>query len=613
MKRARSPSAPTKTAKMGSAAHRNSVPARTCKEMPSLKQMPRLMAYTSPATSTIPLNEDGGRRAASALPLNLIAQIMSYLDNVGDLARIARTSRLMYYMCLPQLYQRVSLHSYGEMRYVNGRPEGFGAASPLLMALNGLCTKGHATLVEELTLWGKWQEWGVDDFAKGRVPDNSMMLNIILRAATDKMIKLKSFSWELDCKPLKTLYQGLACHNTLTSLTLRFPSTRVRRPSVIIPPMANLRAFKALDIDPLCYPDDLSMLFLGSKKLEDVRMHFSPRMRAEAESTMTLGQFFGRCYKADYKLRVKHFAIQNWFGQNVLKFDQIFDKETCRSATFIDTFGGNDPRTVFVDETWHAVPHDLDAPLDRVRLNEVAPRHVDIMRNQSIGLKALYLISNAKRHKTGYTPASNPTGYTPASNATDAEPPTRNGDAMYSLYDPTKDPEWISLGKEYVRTIGDNHGGTIKHLLLSDLWAVPREDLAYLVRTCPQLEQLGIGLDDAHHESIRLFGPFLPNLKCIRILENEQLRQHFALYTHEHRIHGMSQELVTRSPLQLEFICLGDFCYRIGGLIEVQQDNGLVELRRQITLVDKSEAVKYEIWHLDALDISVDPVAPFTR
>ncbi|PIA98994.1 hypothetical protein CB0940_02483 [Cercospora beticola] len=604
MKRARSPHAPTKTVTMAADVRRDSVPARTFKDMPSLKQMPPAMAYTSPATSTIPLNEDGGRRPATTLPLNLIAHIMSYLDDVGDMARIARTSRLMYYMCLPQLYQRVNLHSYGEMRYVNGRPEGFGAGSPFMMALNGLCTKGHATLVQELKVWGKWQELGIDDFAKGRVPDTSMMLNIILRAATDKMTKLKSFSWELDCKPLKTLYQGLGTHNTLTTLTLRFPTIRVPRPSVIIPPMPNLRAFQLLDYDPLCYPDDLSMLFLGSKKLEDVRLHFSPRMRAEAENTMSLGAFFGRCYKADYKLQVKHFALQNWFGQNVLSFDQIFDDQTCTSATFIDTFGGNDPRTIFVDETWNAVPHDLDVPFDRIRVNEISPRHVEIMRKQSKNMKALYLISNAKRQKTGYTPASN---------ASNGEPPTPNGDAAHSPYDPNKDPEWISLGKEYIHTIGDHHGSTLKHLLLSDVWAVPREDLAYLVRTCTQLEQLGLALDDVQHESIRLLCPFLPNLKCLRILENEQLRQHFALYTHEQRMYQMANELATRGPLHLEFICLADCCYKIGGLIEVPQENGTIEIQRQITMVDKGEAVKFEIWHLDTLDISVDPIAPFTK
>lgn len=133
-----------------------------------------------------------------------------------------------------------------------------------------------------------------------------MMLNILLRTATDNMAKLKSFSWELDCKPLKTLYTGLASHNTLTSLTLKFPSARIPRPSVLIPPMANLRVFKATDIDPMCYPDDISLLLLHSKKIEDLRLHFSPRMRQEAEGIMTLAQFFGRCYKAGYRLKVKH-------------------------------------------------------------------------------------------------------------------------------------------------------------------------------------------------------------------------------------------------------------------------------------------------------------------
>jgi hypothetical protein len=141
-----------------------------------------------------------------------------------------------------------------------------------------------------------------------------MMFSILLRAATDRMTKLRSFSWELDCKPMKTLYQGLSAHNTLTSFTLRFPCTRVPRPSVLIPPMLNLRVFKALDIDPMCSPDDISILLFSSRKLEDVRLHFCPRMRAEAESIMNLNMFFGRCHKANYKLKVKHFAMQNWYA-----------------------------------------------------------------------------------------------------------------------------------------------------------------------------------------------------------------------------------------------------------------------------------------------------------
>lgn len=278
-----------------------------------LPEIPRFVQYTSPvSTSRGP--EEG---VAAILPLNIIALITQYIEDVGDLARFTRTCRLLYYMTLPNLYQKVALHSYPEMRYTNGRPEGYGSGSPFMMALNGLVTKNHGALVEDFRVWGVWREVGQEDFAKGRVPDNTMMLGILLRTATDKMVKLRSFSWELDCKPLKTLYQGLATHDTLTSLTLKFPKSRMPRPSVMIPPMASLRAFKATDIDPLCYPDDLSMLFLHSKRLEDVRMHFSPRMRRDAEPSASFQTYFGRCEKAGYLMKLKHFAIQNFFGSTL--------------------------------------------------------------------------------------------------------------------------------------------------------------------------------------------------------------------------------------------------------------------------------------------------------
>ena len=275
-------------------------------------EIPRFVTYTSPVSLAPAIDGSGVR--ATALPLNLIALIVSYLDNLGDIARVTRTSRLLYYMTQPQLYTKVSLHSYPDVRYVNGRPEGFGSGSPFTMALNGLVTKPYASLVQELRFWGQWKELGVDDFAKGRVPDTTMMLNILIRAATDRMTKLKTFSWELDCKPLKTLYQGLSLLSTLTTLTIKFPNSRSPRPSVIIPPMANLRAFRAIDIDPLCYPDDISVLLLNSKKLEDVRLQFSPRMRQEAESSLSLDTYFGRCLRANYKLPLRHFAMQNFYG-----------------------------------------------------------------------------------------------------------------------------------------------------------------------------------------------------------------------------------------------------------------------------------------------------------
>lgn len=274
--------------------------------------IPRYITYTSPV-STAPLNPWG---TGAALPLNIVAHIVSYLDEPADLASVVRTCRLMYYMTLPSLYTNVSLHSYPDIRYVDGRPEGFGSGSPFLMALNGLATGSYANLVKELRLWGLWRELAMDDFAKGRVPETSMMLSIVVRAAIDRMAQIQTFIWDLDCKPLKTLYQGLAGHESLTSLTLKFPSTREPRPSVMIPPMANLRKFKAIQIDPLCYPDDISMLLFGSKKLEDLRLNFSPRMRQDAECSLNLDTYFGRCLRGNYEIPLKHFAVQNFYGPN---------------------------------------------------------------------------------------------------------------------------------------------------------------------------------------------------------------------------------------------------------------------------------------------------------
>lgn len=121
-------------------------------------------------------------------PLNLIALIISYLDDLADVSRVTRTSKLLYCtrmhhseqfrglrpfadrlhqlldMTLPQLYSSVSLHSYPDVRYINGRPEGFGSGSPFIMALNGLVTKSHAAIVQHIRFWGQWNEIGAEDF-----------------------------------------------------------------------------------------------------------------------------------------------------------------------------------------------------------------------------------------------------------------------------------------------------------------------------------------------------------------------------------------------------------------------------------------------------------------
>ncbi|WPG99522.1 Hypothetical protein R9X50_00233700 [Acrodontium crateriforme] len=529
---------------------------------------------------------------AMNLPLNLIARIVAQLDEIGDIARVTRTSRLLYYMTLPLLYERVALHSYPDIRYIDGRPEGFGSGSPFTMALNGLVTKAHAGLVQEFRLWGHWREVCVDEFSKGRIPDTTMMLNILLRAATDRMTKLKRFIWELDCKPLKTLYHGLAAHDTLNCLILKFPSTRIPRPSVLIPPMPHLRRLKVTDIDPLCYPDDISLLILHGRKLEDVRIHFSPRMRREAEPGLNLGTYFGRLEKANLKLPVRHFGIQNFFGVQLHVLEEILDPERCKSMASIDTFGtaGGPPGTVFVDETWKNVSPDSWTDFRRVRCNEITQQHVGII-SRATGMAQLYFI-NQKPPKTGTTPIGLESPFTPE----DVESP--GTDSLIQ-----------QLGRDYLHAITRNHGTTLTHLLLSDKWSYSQEEAAEFIRFCPNLEQLGIALNTSNHSLMRLVLPFLSKLKAIRILQNSWLDDHNRMISDEERMEGMRRDLWKAGAESLQWIGFGNSVYKVGKNYQIVNEAGLMEMRREVRLASSDEIKDVELWSMDSLSLDADPIA----
>lgn len=549
------------------------------------------MQYTSPVSFA----PEGERSRASTLPLPVLGRILEHLqDDVSDLARVTRTSKLLYYMTLPSLYKSVALHSYPEIRYINGRPEGYGSGSPLMMALNGLVTKSYAALVEDFRVWGQWSEVGVEDFAKGRVPDNSMMLNILLRAAMDKMVKKRQFSWELDCKPLKTLYQGLATHTTLTSLTIKFPNSRVPRPSVIIPPIPSLRVFKATDIDPLCYPDDIGMLLLHSKRLEDVRIHFSPRMRREAEPTLNFETYFGRCTKANYLLKVKHFAIQNFFGPNVEGMNDIFDPATCQSCCFIDTFGGvNSPsRNIYLDDTWRNLRADWKTDFRTVRCNELATQHIQIISRAS-GMEHMYFIGSKRSQFDG-------------SPMTVTSPLTPNDT-------PPADSEVSQLGKEYLYALTRYHGSTLKHLLLYDQWNLTPDDLGEVIRYCPNLEQLGLSLGAHNKDVMRLLLPFLPKLQAIRVLPNAWINDHFKDVDLSEEIASLSRDLYKIHPQSLRWIGLADqVIFNVTGRdLEIVNADGIKEMRKEVLAKTVDDVQHVQIWGLDTLDISADPVARF--
>ena len=62
------------------------------------------------------------------------------------------------------------------------------------MGLNGLATRNVTGYVRNFEICGNWKEHEPQEHAKaGRVPDESMMMNTLVRVAMEKMVVLESF------------------------------------------------------------------------------------------------------------------------------------------------------------------------------------------------------------------------------------------------------------------------------------------------------------------------------------------------------------------------------------------------------------------------------------
>jgi hypothetical protein len=289
-------------------------------------------------------------------------------------------------MALPQLYRRLTLTSYDKIRYRGEQPEGIGSASPFTMGLNAVIARPYATLVRSITLRGDWKETDIEEYAQvGRVPDSSMMLNIAVRAAVDRMTNLESFSWELNTKMLETVYTGLTKLPKLTSLTIRFPSTRHPQPTFVLPGMPNLRCLKITDIDPLCYPDDISTILLKSRKLRELKLHWSPRMRLAQEPSVSLNDYFRKCTAAKQPLSVKKLSFQNLYAFHSEEFNISFDPTTVEDVTFLNGSDTVGLMNTFVENSWPTMMPDRKLKIRSMRMDTVSKRNSEFIGRASSG------------------------------------------------------------------------------------------------------------------------------------------------------------------------------------------------------------------------------------
>lgn len=417
----------------------------------------------------------------------------------------------------------------------------------------------------------------------------------------ERSLMLKDFSWELNTKMLQTVYLGLAQRPTLTSLAINFPALRLPRPVILIPPIPKLRTLKITNIDPLCYPDDISLLLLGSKKLRDLRLHWSPRMRDSLEPSVMLNSYFGRCIAADYRLPVKDIAFHNLYAQQTEDFEKIFDPKVIQGITMVNTLAGADDgaETTFVDDTWRMKPPKFIHNLKSMRIDSWSGGHCELL-GRITGLEKLYLI-NAKKDarietKERVNGTANGNQASTGSPYTPGTPATPNGSSTNSL------------GKDYLTVLSENHGMTLRHLLLASQWRLGSDDIARLVRSFPNLEQLGLGIERSDFDLFRLLVTFLPKLFALRILDNPKslaFSEELKLHSDEYHEQKIGKEISKPGYGSLRWLGMCDLVFEAGKLFRLGEvtENGEPMFTRSIKRVSLDAVKGVDIWAMDSLEV----------
>lgn len=335
---------------------------------------------------------------------------------------------------------------------------------------------------------------------------------------------------------LETVYIGLSQLPKLTSLSVRFPSSRHPRPTIVIPPMPHLRSLKVTDIDPLCYPDDISTLLARSRNLRELKMHWSPRMREAQEPSVILHDYFRKCVR-ERPLKLKSISMQNLYARNTEDWSEAIDESSIEEVTFLSSPGFEDAASsTFLHNTWTSRPPKGAVHFKSMRHDSLNKKLCEFLSTFT-GLERLYFVNpirspydqlNSPRPSAGPSSTTvTPPRIESTSTSTIAPPTTTAASAIAaravspaSPHSPSNNSQNNNnlLRDSYFSTIVGNHGATLRHLLLPARWPLSANQIARLVHACPNLEQLALAAEITALDAARLLLPFLRKLVAIRFL-----------------------------------------------------------------------------------------------
>ena len=396
---------------------------------------------------------------------------------------------------------------------------------------------------------------------------------------------------------LPTVWQGLAQKQTLTKLIIKFPSNRHPRPVAVAPAIPNLQFLKLINLDPLCYMDDISVLLADSKKLRDLKLHWNPRIRESREPSVNGYVYFG---KLTSPMRLRSFAVVNLYTNHASDCQRppIFDNIALEEVTFLNSTSGlgDDGGTEFMDGGYRKADSEMPPSIKMMRLDKVSHEQCDFL-GRVHGLERLYLIGpHVQARRNIKDPAINniPLPHSPASST--SSPGSSDFNAACALKD------------SYLQTITKRHGATLKHLLLLPQWRLTDDDIALIFRHCPNLEQLGIGAELSNFKNLRLMLPFLPNLTALRLLSSpddptflNQMRELDERGVHEQKI---GEETRNWELSKLRYLELGadDLIFEIGRREEWERE-GNTGWKRPVRKRGVDVVGEMDVWKMDSLDI----------
>jgi hypothetical protein len=423
---------------------------------------------------------------------------------------------------------------------------------------------------------------------------------------------------------MNTIYQGLATRTSLTSLTLKYPSIRIARPTVIIPAMPNLTYLHLINLDPLCYPDDPSVLLLNCRKLEELKLEWSPRMRKEKEPSVSLHTYFGRLIAASTKLPVKRISLKNMFARNNNELQQTIDPTTIESATIINCIDPDDAGTVYNDETWLLQSRANFAPtysnFKRLRIDRL-DRHGAAPLGEFGCFTEIYFVNRGPELKDASRLQSPPSeesaplenranldrGASIVYEATLAlgETPPKSLESPASTTSPGKESPscQVAHASSFLASITSRHGSTLTRLLLSDRWHLSREVVRNLVSSCPKLEQLGLALDSNDFELLRDVMLLCPKLHALRALIRADEPVYHLVASLESRFHveAIGRETWRDQYRNLRWLGVGPTYFELGKVVGSGTEQQ--PYMRLVRPVSWEEIKHVHIFGMDTLDI----------